>query len=56
MIARFDVLMTEFLKITALWVKGHEHPIQLATYMAPYPGIPQCSSITTYNRRNHAIN
>jgi len=54
--ARFDVLMTVFLKITALWVQGHAYLIQVAIYMASYPGIPQCSSITIYNRRNQAIN
>jgi len=54
--ARFDVLMAMFMKITALWVQGHAYLIQVANYMAPYSGIPQCSSIIIYNRRNQAIN
>ena len=54
--ARFDVLMAVFLKITAVWVQGHANLIQVAINMAPYPGIPQCSSITIYNRGHQAIN
>ena len=40
--------MVVFLEITALWLQDHAILIQVATYMAPYPGIPQCSSITIY--------
>ena len=40
--------MVVFLEITALLLQDHAILIQVATYMAPYPGIPQCSSITIY--------